>query len=48
MLVITLTLGYAITRIYDVINKSNPKINENIVYSYYGTEEEGLDLSKAN
>ena len=47
-IVITLTLGYSITGIYDVISKSNPLINENIVYSYYGTEEDGLDLSKAN
>ena len=44
----TLTLGYAITGLLDLISKSDPKINQNVVHSYYGTEEVGVDLSKTN
>ena len=33
---------------YDIIIKSTPLINQNIVYSYYGTEEVGLNLSESN
>ena len=46
--VITLTLGYAIIGINDLISRSDPKINQNLVHSYYGTEEIGLDISKTN
>ena len=46
--VITLTLGFAIIGIHDLIMRSDPTINQNIVHSYYGTEEVGLDLSKTN
>ena len=31
-----------------MISKSDPRINQNIVHSYYGTEEVGLDLSSTN
>ena len=46
--VMTLTLGFAIIGMHDLISKSDPTINSNIVHSYYGTEEDGLNFSKAN
>ena len=44
----TVTLGYAIVGMYDLILRSDPIINRNTVQSYYGTEEDGLDFSEAN
>ena len=46
--VIILTLGYAVVGMHDVISRSDPKINQNIIYSYYGTQEPGFDITKVN
>ena len=47
--IITVTLGYAIASMIDLINREDPIINENIVKGYYGTENsEGLNLRDSN
>ena len=47
--IMTVTLGYAIGGIVDLINREDPIINENIVQDYYGlTDLDGLNLKESN
>ena len=45
----TITLAYAITGIIDLINGSDPIINENIIKDYYAAVEgDGANIKEAN
>lgn len=45
----TITLAYAITGIIDLINGSDPIINENIIKEYYASiEGDGTNIKEAN
>lgn len=47
--IMTVTLGYAIGGIVDLINREDPIINENILKNYYGsTDRQGLNLKESN
>ena len=41
--IITLTLGYFIVKLQDLMAGSDAQINYNVIHSYYA-EEEGLNL----
>ena len=45
----TLTLGYAIAGVIDLVNREDPIINENVIKDYYTVSNgESLDLKQGN
>ena len=46
--IIAVTLGYAIMKVLDLVNKDNPVISQNIIQNYYGNEIDGVTLDDAH
>ena len=47
-IIISVTLGYAINLIPDLILKTNPIINESKIQDYFGKQKDGVDLKEIN